>query len=467
VFNPEDSVLSVLLADNSAYWDVADLLKPHDFTGIRADMFAAIAGEVAAGRPIDALTLADLLGHEAGMEALDIQNNVIGLRSSLKTYASQVAKRSEKGRVREAGQKIAQSSESYAEAQAILAAVRPEQTARVKSVEDGLTEMVEALQVRFNAGDEVSGVPTGVAALDDLTSGWQPGNLIVLVGETSMGKSALALQSALSAAAYGIKHNKRALYFSLEMTAGELTERAVCNLADFPLRYLTHPKGAPEYAMDYVTRGSRLFKELPLLIDDQCGLTLDQIVSRSTQHHMRKELCLIVVDYMHIMGRPRRNDVSELGGISTGLKNLSKTLGVPVMGLHQLNRGTTQYGRTDRRPELGDIRASGEIAETANTVIGIYRSEIGRKDFKPLQGTAEALVLKQRQGERNVRAWMKSRLANMRLESCDPPEGYDKHITPDIEPAGTSTGNGYSGGGTAGVRSRSQSRSLSVVSGND
>lgn len=465
MFNPEESVLSVLLADNSAYWDVADLLKPHDFTGSRREMFAAIAGEVSEGRAVDALTLADMLGDDVGMEAIGIQNNVIGQRANLKTYAAQVAKRSESGRVREAGRKIAQ-SESYAEAQEILAAVRPSQAARVKSVEDGLTEMVEALQVRFNAGDEVSGVPTGVAALDDLTSGWQPGNLIVLVGETSMGKSALALQSALSAAAYGLKHGKRVLYFSLEMTAGELTERAVCNLADFPLRWLTHPKDAPDYAMDYVTRGSRLFKELPLLIDDQCGVSLEQVVSRSTQHHMRKELCLIVVDYMHIMGRPRRNDVAELGGISTGLKNLSKTLGVPVMGLHQLNRGTTQFGRaTDRRPVLGDIRASGEIAETANTVIGIYRSEVGRKDFRPLHGTAEALVLKQRQGERDVRAWMKSRLANMRLESCDPPEGYDKHITPDIEPAGSTSGNGNSGGGTSGVRSRSQSRPLSVAGG--
>lgn len=480
-FNPEDSVLSVLLMDNAAYWDVADLLKPHDFTGNRRDLFTAIAGEVKEGRPADPLTLAELLGDDLGHEAVDIANNVVALRANLKAYAGQVTKRSEAGRVREAGERIAR-CESYGDAQAILAAVRPEQAARVKSVEDGLGEAVDALQARFNAG-AVSGVPTGIESLDRLTSGWQPGNLIVLVGETSMGKSALALQSAIAAAKYGKAHGKRVLYFSLEMTVGELTERAICNLADFPLRWLTQPTtpdgpheadvvngGVTEYAMalrnDAFMLGARRFRELPLLIDDQCGLSLDQIVSRSTQLHMQQELCFVVVDYMHIMARPRRNDVAELGAIATGLKNLSKTLGIPVMALHQLNRSNNNREGGDRRPSLFDIRASGEIAETANTVVAIYRSEIARKEFAPLLGTAEALILKQRQGRRDVRAWMKSRLANMRLESREAPEGYDENITKDIEPIGPVGGNNYGGGGTSGIRSRSQSRAVRLA-GND
>jgi replicative DNA helicase len=265
-----------------------------------------------------------------------------------------------------------------------------------------------------------------------------------------MGKSALALQSALAAAAYGKTCGKSALYFSLEMTAGELTERAVANLANFPLRWMTYPADAPEEGMDRVAIGSRMLDELPLLIDDQCGLSLEKIVSRSTQLHMHSPLSAIFVDYMHIMDRPRRNDVSELGGIATGLKNLSKTLGVPVIALHQLNRGNGN--RESRRPTLFDIRASGEIAETANTVIAIYRSEIARPDFAPLHGTAEALILKQRQGRRDVRAWMKSRLANMRFESDEAPQGYDESICKDIEPAGQAGSS--AGGGAIPTRSR-------------
>ena len=112
--------------------------------------------------------------------------------------------------------------------------------------------MVDTLQARFEAGGMVTGVPTGMESLDVLTGGWQPGNLIVLVGETSMGKSALALQSALAAAHYGKQHGKSVLYFSLEMTAGELMERAVANLADFPMRWMTHPATRPTDAMERV-----------------------------------------------------------------------------------------------------------------------------------------------------------------------------------------------------------------------
>ena len=172
---------------------------------------------------------------------------------------------------------------------------------------------------------------------------------------------------------------------------------------------------------------------------------------------------MVVVDYMHIMARPRRNDVAELGGIATGLKNLSKTLAVPVMALHQLNRSNAN--NASRRPTLFDIRASGEIAETANTVLAVYRSEIARPQFAPLLGTAECLVLKQRQGRRDVRAWMKSRLANMRFESAEAPEGYDETITADVESAGQAANAGNDGSGTAGVRTRSQPRPLSAVSG--
>ena len=133
---------------------------------------------------------------------------------------------------------------------------------------------------------------------------------------------------------------------------GRLTERAVANLADFPLRWMTYPADAPDYAMDRVTAGSRILAELPLFIDDQCGVSLDDVVSRTTQVHMRTPVAFVVVDYMHIMARPRRNDVAELGAIATGLKNLSKTLAVPVMALHQLNRSTNAFGRETRRPTI-------------------------------------------------------------------------------------------------------------------
>jgi replicative DNA helicase len=445
-----ENIVGALLLRQADYWRVADSLRIEDFPADLRKLYSRIAQAANDGEAYDAVNAAE----EGFDEAIRLASESFS-SAYLETWAAQLVGATETRRVRDAGKRIAL-CETYGEAQDILAAVRPEQTEQIKTAKDGVSEMVETLQARFDAGGRITGVPTGVDSLDELTSGWQPGNLIVLVGETSMGKSTLALQFALAAARYAKERDEQVPYFSLEMTASELTERAVANLADFPLRWMTQPSTAPDNAMDYVQRGSRALLELPLLIDDRCALSLEQIVSRSTQLHMRKRLSAVVVDYMHIMARPRRNDVAELGAIATGLKNLSKNLGVPVIALHQLNRSNGSQGR-DRRPTLFDIRASGEIAETANTVVAIYRSEVARPDFAPLKGYAEALILKQRQGRRDVRAWMHSKVGNMRFESCEAPSGYDETITKDHDESNGSAGNaGGSGSVTTRLRSRSQ-----------
>lgn len=421
------NVIGSLLIDPAAYWRIAEIVAPDDIPQEHRALFVRIVEAVKANETFDAI-VADDEGFEAAIGLASASAS----SASIVGWAKSLADKSETRAVRDAGRRIAL-CETYGEAQEVLAAVRPEQMEQVKTVQDGLTEFVATLQARYDANSAVTGVPTGMDSLDVLTAGWQPGNLIVLVGETSMGKSALALQSAIAAAQYGATCGKSALYFSLEMTVGELTERAVSHLADFPMAWMTHPTSAPDYAMDRVTEGSKLFDKLPLMFDDRCGLTLEQVVSRSIQVHMNKPLCAIFVDYMHIMGRPRRNDVSELGGIAAGLKNLSKTLNVPVIALHQLNRSNS-----GQRPTLSDVRASGEIAEAANTVIAIYRSEVANPTLQRLHGYTEVLIRKQRQGRRDVRAWAKSKIGNMRFESCDPPEGYDENITVDAAPEGSS-----------------------------
>lgn len=454
-----ENIVGALLLRQADYWRVADSLRVEDFPADLRKLYSRIAQAANDGEAYDAVNAAE----EGFDEAIRLASESFS-SAYLETWAAQLVGATETRRVRDAGKRIAL-CETYGEAQDILAAVRPEQTEQIKTAKEGVAEMVETLQVRFNSGGMVTGVPTGIESLDALTSGWQPGNLIVLVGETSMGKSTEALIHALAAAEYAKERGMQVPYFSLEMTAGELTERAVANRADIPMRWLTQPASAPDHAMDRIMEGSRALLELPLLIDDRCGLSLEQIVSRATQLHMRKPLAAVFVDYMHIMARPRRNDVSELGAIATGLKNLSKTLAVPVIALHQLNRSTGNQNR-DRRPTLFDIRASGEIAETANTVLAIYRSEVARPDFSPLKGYAEILILKQRQGRRDVRAWAHSKIGNMRLESCEAPEGYDENITPDRdEPNGSASNAGGAGSVTTRLRPRSQSREMARTGG--
>ena len=450
VVEAEQAVLGGIMLDPAAYWRVADMLIESDFTRrehvvIWRAMQACIRDEV----PLDAITLADWITErgrggdiDGGAYLIELASNTPG-SSNIRAHAEIVAREGELRRVRNAGKRIAL-CESYAEGQSLLAEVRPQQTTRLKTATDGLREMVEALQVRFNADSIVTGTPTGLDSLDLITGGWQAGDLVGLGGATSMGKTAFALQCAIASG--------RCYYASLEMMASQLFERVISNVGHIPYRYIRFPKEAPDNFLTMLNNAAEIAKALPLIVDDQPGLSLDQIGSRARQLHMVEPLKLIVVDHLGLMKRPRKHAASELGEIAIGLKNLAKELGVPVLMLVQLNRGSK--AGENKRPELEAFRDSGEIEEALDTAVFVYRDEY-HNPTGPLQGYAELIVRKQRQGERNVTAWARSYLGEMRFESCEPPE----------RPAGDASGN-HNGGGFAEKFGKSQQpRALASVGG--
>lgn len=405
----EYAVLGAVLVNNDCFWKVADKIGPEDFAEpIHRRLFALMRDEIRAGRTVDFITLLD--AGETGLSEYAVQlASTQASTANVAAYADAVARQAEGRRLRSAGAKIAACG-SFEEAQAVLAEVRPRQTQALKSMKDGLREMVEALQRRYDADGTVSGVPTGLESLDALTSGWQAGDLVIAAARPSMGKTSFALQAAIAAG--------RTLMFSLEMTTGRLVERLVANVGRLPLRWILFPLDAPDDASARVLAASTEAAKLPLLFDDTAGLTVDAICSRARQAHMQEPLNLVVVDHLGLISRPGRHDPSELGQITTQLKALAKALGIPVLLLCQLNRGVES--RNDKRPMLSDLRDSGRIEEDADTVIGLYRDEYYHKDG-PLAGYLEAIVLKQRQGELGT-AWARSMLSMMRLESCDEPE---------------------------------------------
>lgn len=399
--NAAENVIGGLLLRPESLVRVQPIVTADDFSGALRPLYEYIVANAGKADAVMAM--------EAGfIEAIDLAANVFSV-AQIEVYASEVAKQGEMRRVRAAGKRIAL-AESYGEAQALLAEARPQQAARVKSASDAMREMIDALQARFDADSVVTGTPTGLESMDTLTGGWQAGDLIGVGGETSSGKTAFALQAALAAG--------RCAYFSLEMMASQLIERVVSNVGHIPYRYLRFPREAPEEFLERIYATVARVKDLALLVDDQPGLSLDQIISRARQMHMAKPLRLIVVDHLNLVRRPRKNDAAELGEIAIALKNLAKDLAVPVMVLVQLNRAQKQ--RTDRRPELQDFRNSGEIEEALDTAVMVYRDEYHNPNG-PLKGYAEFIVRKQRQGERNVTAWAKSYLSQMRFESCDEP----------------------------------------------
>jgi replicative DNA helicase len=417
----EQAVLGGIMLAPDAYWRVSGLLTADDFSlpahkqiwqAIRECLQPTPGSDPT---PIDPVTLGEWF--EARGKSSVVQGGAYLIElftqtpsaANIVAYAEIVAKRAEAERVQAAGRRIA-ACDNFADAQTLLAEVRPQQMARVKSVKDGLTEMVEALQRRYDATGDLSGLPTGVASLDALTSGWQPGNLVIVAARPGMGKTAYALQAAMAAG--------RCLYFSLEMTAGELMERAVANLGELPHRWLRFPKDAPDNALSYITEASRTVSKLPLQIDDTASRNVDVICSITRQAHMVEPLKLIVIDHLGLIAREGKHDPSELGAITSALKRLAKETDATVMLLCQLNRGLES--RTDKRPMLSDLRDSGRIEEDADVVMALYRDEYYTPNG-PLTGYLEMIIRKNRSGEQGT-AWAKALLSQMRLESCDEPE---------------------------------------------
>lgn len=404
----EDSLLRVLLLDNAAYWRIAELVTPDDFSPKGRRILEAIRDGLAAGAVVDEITIS-ATDQALGREASDITANAVGVAANLATYAAVLAKAGEQKRLRGAGQRIAQ-AETFEEAQSLLASVRPRLQARLKSAKDGLGEMVDALQRRFSADGALSGTPTGLLSLDELTSGWQPGNLVILAARPGMGKTAMALQAAMASGG--------ALFVSLEMTAGELMERAVANAGRLPHRWMRFPKDAPDEAMTRITEASRIVSALPLQIDDSATLTGEAICARVRQAHMANPLKLVIVDHLGLVSREGKHDPSELGAITSQLKRLAKETETTVLLLCQLNRGLES--RNDKRPVLADLRDSGRIEEDADVVIVLYRDEY-YDEASQLKGYMELILRKNRSGELGT-AWSKSLLSCMTLETTDEPE---------------------------------------------
>lgn len=429
--NPEDSLISVLMAHNESYWQVSEIVCLDDFSPKGRRLYAAIAGEIKAGRNTDEIITGARLGKELAEEAMSIAFHAGGSIANVQGYARVLAERGERRRVREAGQRI-QMVENYAEAQAVLASVRPQQAAQLKGAVEGLREMMEALQARFESDSELTGVDTGLESLNAITGGYQCGDHVGVAGETSSGKTAFAIQGSVAAGRQATGLVGRPYYASLEMMASQLFERIVSQVGRIPYRWLRFPKEAPGWFVSREGLGrpehgspmtlleaTAAVRNLAIVVDDQPGLSIEQICSRARQLHMESPLNLVVVDHLNLVRRPRKNDAAELGEIAITLKGLAKELKVPVISLVQLNRGNKQ--RADRRPQLEDMRSSGEIEESLDTAVMVYRDEY-HNPGGPLAGFAEFIVRKQRQGERNVTAWAKSYLSQMRFESCDEPE---------------------------------------------
>lgn len=245
------------------------------------------------------------------------------------------------------------------------------------------------------AAHGVTGLPTGYKALDQITRGLQPSDLIIIAARPAMGKTALALNLAMRAA---ITQKATVGIFSLEMSDKQLIQRMASLWGKIPYDNLCSGRLSPEEG-ERLFQTTELLNNAPLYINETPALTMLELRSQARRLKIEHDLDLIVVDYLQLLRSPRKADSRELeiSDISRSLKALAKELNIPVVALSQLNRRLEE--RADKRPLLSDLRESGAIEQDSDLVMFIYRDEVyNKKEDNPKKGIAELIIGKHRNG---------------------------------------------------------------------
>jgi len=406
----EQSVLGGMLLDKDAISDVIEVLRPTDFyRPAHQTIFERILELYGRGEPADAITVSDELTRVGDLARVGGAGYLHTLLSSVPTaanagfYARIVAERAILRRLVEAGTRIVQLG--YAadggevddlvdRAQQAIYDVTERRTSEDYTVlGDVMQPAMDEMEAISSRAGTMTGVPTGFTDLDNLTNGLHPGQLIVVAGRPGLGKSTLGLDIARSCS---IKHGMTSAIFSLEMGKTEITMRLLSAEARIGLHHMRSGTMSDD---DWARLARRMGEvaDAPLYIDDSPNLTMMEIRAKARRLKQRYDLKLVIIDYLQLMSgnkkaESRQQEVSEL---SRNLKLLAKELEVPVIAMSQLNRGPEQ--RTDKKPQLADLRESGSIEQDADMVILLYREDAFEKE-SPRAGEADLIVAKHRNG---------------------------------------------------------------------
>lgn len=260
-------------------------------------------------------------------------------------------------------------------------------------IKDLLTESFEKIEDLYHSGNFITGVPTGFKQLDEMTTGFQPSELIIVAGRPSMGKTAFCMNIAQFAA---MQHKVPVAVFSLEMSKSQIVQRMLCSEARIDTHALR--RGVmPEEDWPKLSLAAGRLSAAPIFIDDSAGISPLEIKAKARRLKAKHDLGLILIDYLQLIqtGLKIENRQQEISQISRSLKGLARELNVPVVAVSQLSRAVEQ--RSDQRPRLSDLRESGALEQDADVVVFIYREEY----YKPKsskKGIAEVMIGKQRNG---------------------------------------------------------------------
>lgn len=405
----EVATLGTMLIDKMCLETGLDHLQPEDFYNPKnSDIFSAMNEVYKSNKPVDIVTVTEQLNKMKKLEAVGGVSFLSELAESVPTTAnasyymgivkekSGLRKLINIGKeMQELGYNNESADEAIDKAESMvfgLATASGASQGMVKT-KDFIYEYYNMLQERSKSGGGLTGTSTGYNALDNMTSGLQKSDLIIVAGRPSMGKTAFSLNVAENVCDLGGKVS----IFSLEMSKEQLLERMVCSQSKVSGENLRRGSLAQDEWVKVKDSLGKI-KNWELEIDDNPSITVPEIRSKLRKSHAEKPIDLVVIDYLGLINMPSGKGISKneaVGDTTKALKQLARELDCPIILLSQLNRGVE--AREDKRPMMSDIRDSGSVEQDADVIMFLYRDEYYDPD-SPAKGIAEVIIAKQRKG---------------------------------------------------------------------
>ena len=413
----EKAVLGGLMLETERFDSVILKISDKDFHGKDHQLIFESMGElINENKPLDPLTVSEKLDSKNLLNKIGGKDYLISLATetptaaNLEAYAEIIRQRSVARQLMKANSEIAelinnpQGMDGYSlldEAERKIFSLNDEANrsqSSIMSMKELIPKSIDRLHQLAESGSKLLGSSTGFKAIDNKLQGLQDGDLIVVAGRPSMGKTALAMNIAENVLVENDENTGAVLVFSLEMPAESLTTRLLSGMSRLDQQDVRSGKLDNKQVTQVVEQSKRL-REFPIYIDDSSLISPMELRARARRVNRQEPngLSLIVVDYLQLMQVPGslENRVNQISEISRSLKSLAKELNVPVLALSQLNRAVEQ--RTDKRPMMADLRDSGAIEQDADVILFIYRDEVYNEDTD--QGNkAEIIIGKQRNG---------------------------------------------------------------------
>ncbi len=403
----EESVLGAVLLSEDAVNEVMDQIHPEDFyVPAHQAIFEGMRELFDSNQAIDAVTVSEVLRRKGeldkvgGVVYLARLVDIVPSTSNVVYYAGIVEEHAKRRELIRAGAAVTDVAFDINEEiasvldraeQSVLSVAERRSTHTLLEIGpmfSGILERIEALEEK---GSELTGLSTGFVDLDKKLAGLQPANLVVIAGRPGMGKSSCALNIATNVAVAG----EPVAIFSLEMSKEEIVQRILSSVGKVDSMKLRSGQLGSLWQR-VVDAAGKMYKT-PIYIDDSPVVTVTDIRAKCRRLKRRRDLSLVVVDYLQLMqASTRENRQQEISEITRNLKNLARELEVPIIAVSQLNRSLES--REDKRPRLADLRESGSIEQDADVVMFIYRHEYYHPEDQERRGIAEVIIAKHRAG---------------------------------------------------------------------